>query len=396
MIGLLAVLITAGGGLFTWGSQFQDPLFVLFISTVVFVFALNMFGIFEIQLPSFLQTKASAAAGGSGYAGSFFHGLLATLLATACTAPFMGTALTGTLGQPAYVTLLVFFFLGLGMSAPYLLLAAKPDWLKHIPKPGTWMELAKQFMGFLLMATVIWLLNVFAKITSIEATMWFLAALLGIGMAAWLWGIVRPHYNGLQRVLVSSTAAFMLVLACGLLITKEVTAETSQNRVDPNIQALLQAPTLTTDGEINWRKWSPEAVDAAMETGRPVFIDFTAEWCVNCQTNKRLVLNTEPIEQAFAERNVLALKADWTRKDDEIKAAIHSYDRVGIPLNVVYYPDHPQRPLVLPEILTKGLVLNALEPLGEVSPAPGADTPRVAPADAGPSSPQPEESSAGL
>jgi thiol:disulfide interchange protein DsbD len=108
------------------------------------------------------------------------------------------------------------------------------------------------------------------------------------------------------------------------------------------------------------------------------------------------VLNTEPIEQAFAERNVLALKADWTRKDDEIKAAIHSYDRVGIPLNVVYYPDHPQRPLVLPEILTKGLVLNALEPLGEVSPAPGADTPRVAPADAGPSSPQPEESSAGL
>ncbi len=368
-IGALAIAITAGGGLYTWGSQFQNPAFVIFLMIVVFVFALNLFGIFEISLPGAVQTGASQAAGGSGYAGSFLHGLLATLLATACTAPFMGVALTGTLGQPAYVILTVFGALGLGMASPYLLLSANPKWLKVMPKPGSWMEAVKQFMGFLLMATVIWLFSVLIRLTTIEAAIWTLVCLLGLGLALWLWGIVRPQFQGAASGVFGAMAAVVLLASLSVLYVKEVTttepvaAESSGGAA--NVQEIAKAASVTADGGIDWQKWSPEAVEAGLAQGRIVFVDFTAEWCVTCKTNKRLVLNTSPIQEAFAEHNVLALKADWTRPDEKIETALHSFDRIGIPVNIFYSPKNPGEPVILPEVLTKAVVLDTLQSVSQ-------------------------------
>jgi thiol:disulfide interchange protein/DsbC/DsbD-like thiol-disulfide interchange protein len=368
-IAVLSVSLTAGGQGLGWGMQFQYPWFVGGMAVIMLLFALNLFGLFEINLPGTVMQGASQAAGHGGFWGAYVHGLLATLLATACTAPAMGAALGATIGQPAWFTVAVLAALALGMSTPYLLLALRPRWLKFLPRPGAWMESVKQFMGFLLLATVVWLLYVYSGISGEDAVFRLLMALLGVSAAVWFFGVARPGAKtaggkrfALGMALVTLAGSGWYVLA-GTASAEAPDAKfaTASSSGTTN----LPAQSVQADGEIEWIPWSPAVVEQAVSEGRVVFIDFTARWCTNCLANKKLVVDTPPIKAAFSKHKVLAVKADWTRRDEETRKAIQGYGRVGIPLNVVYGPGLADgKPLILPELLTQDIVTQALEKAG--------------------------------
>jgi thiol:disulfide interchange protein DsbD len=313
----------AAGNQFGWGFQMQSPGFVAALAILFFLIALNLFGVFEIggSLVG-LDAKASARAGGS--VSSFLNGALATVAATPCTAPFMGSALGFAAQQPAVISMLVFTFLALGMAAPYLLLTIFPQTLRFVPKPGAWMEALKQFMGFLLMATVAWLLPVYGALTNRDWLGWLLLALVFIGICAWIFG----RWGVVHTVLFAPLAALALY-------------------------ALRPMPD-------TWAVWTPDAVHAALAKGKPVFVDFTADWCLSCKVNEKLALDTDGVKKAFTDKNVTLFRADWTQADPQISATLQQYNRDGVPLYLLYSPKAPDAPQVLPAVLTPGIVLDAL------------------------------------
>lgn len=306
---------------------------------------------------------ASQAASRSGFGGAFLHGLLATLLATACTAPVMGAALSATIGQPAWFTYAVLAALSLGMSSPYLLLALRPQWLRFLPRAGAWMESMKQFMGFLLLATVIWLLWVYAGLTGEDAVYGLLLGLLIIAAALWFIGVARPaarttggkRFTVLMFVALLAASGGVLWRMADLGGNGDAPAVGFASRGGNSMNApVLPESSLGADGKIQWQSWSPALVEQAVAEGRVVFVDFTARWCTNCLANEKLVLDTAPIRAVFGKHKVLAIRADWTRRDAETRAAINAYGRVGIPLNVIYGPGLENgKPEILPEILTQ-------------------------------------------
>jgi thiol:disulfide interchange protein len=274
----LAALIVGfkmAGHQLNWAFQFQHPAFVAVMVVILLLFSLNLLGVFEIVLPSRLQSKVNDAAGQEGYAGTFWHGVFATLMATPCTAPFLGPALGFALAQPAPTVFAMFGSIAAGMSAPYALLAVKPAWLRYLPKPGIWMVRVKQTLGVLLMGTVLWL--------------------------GW--------------VLFQQFA----------------------NRPEP----------------------FPPRLAHALAQNKIVFVDFTADWCVNCKVNERLVIDSAPVQDAFRQRGVILLKADWTSGDEGITALLRKFGRAGVPCYVVYPPGG--QPIVLPEVITRDIVLHALD-----------------------------------
>ncbi len=333
----------------TWGAQFQNPWFLLGLSAVVFVFALNLLGVFEIILPGQMQNSLVGATQHEGFGGAFFQGLLATVLATSCTAPFLGAAVGFTLGRPAPIVLLVFAAVALGMASPMLLLTAFPGWMKFLPRPGAWMERVKQLTGFLLIATVLFLLWVVGQMRGVDAVIWAAALMLTLGLAAWIYGsFVTPVAPSRTR-LISLTAIALVLLGPGGFCVAQIAASDKP----------AGAGSLAEAGGIPWEKFSAERLDAALAARQPVFIDFTADWCVNCKFNERTVLETDVIRAAFREKGFLALKGDWTRSDPAITAVLRRHQRAGIPLYLVYAPGKSE-PQVLPELLTKQMVLDAL------------------------------------
>jgi thiol:disulfide interchange protein len=325
LAGVLLALRAAGGHL-GWGFQMQSPGFVLALIFVFFLLALNLFGVFELGT-SLVGLDAKAAAHTDGLLGSFLNGALATLAATPCTAPFMGSALGFAAEQPPAVSLLVFTALALGMAAPYLLLTIFPGALRFVPKPGAWMEAVKQFMGFLLLATVIFLVYVFGALVGEAVIPELLFGLLLAAIVVWIygrWGILR---------------AILFVMLLGL--------------------AYEVLGFMTPKDEV-WQPWTPAAVDAALGQGRPVFVDFTAAWCLSCKVNERVALETDEVRAAFAQKNVALFRADWTHADPAISATLQQYHRDGVPLYLYYTPAARDAPEVLPEVLTPGIVLDAL------------------------------------
>jgi len=347
-LGLLVIALKAGGSQVTWGAfQFQNPLFVVGLSVLVFLFALNLFGLFEITLPGSATTSLDHTARREGYGGSFFQGLFATLLATPCTAPFLGSALGFAFGQSSFVILAMFASVALGMSLPYLLLSAKPGWRKWIPKPGVWMERLKQFMGFPLLATNLWLLWVLQNQRGNEAALSLLALFLILGFCAWLFGILS----------VGGSRARVVYLSLIVLLALAAIALTAQ-RI-----RLTQAATLKTSGAVDgiaWVPYTPEALTALRAEGKPVFLDFTASWCLTCQFNERAAINVPAVTQLIKDKGIIAMKGDWTNADPAITAALKSFDRVGVPLAVYYPPGKGSDPVVLPELLTEKIVFEAL------------------------------------
>jgi thiol:disulfide interchange protein len=347
-LALVLVIIKSAGGQPVWAAQFTNPYFVLFMSAVVLVFALNLFGVFEINLPQWLSRRAVAAEGSvHGDAGSFFQGVFATVLATPCTAPFLGTALGFAFTQSATVILLMFGSIALGMSAPYFLLSAQPAWLKFLPKPGPWMVRVKQLMGFLLIATLLFLLSVLGAQRGVAALIWTCSFLLVLSIACWMKGaFIKPVASTLTRFLVL-LLMLMLVIGSGIYFIGEKFQHA----------AAVANPTASGDG---WEKFTPDRLASELQQGHSVFIDFTAEWCITCKFNESTVLETAAVRTAFSERQIVKLKADWTNGDPAITKLLKQFGRPGVPLYVLY-PGGTAQPYVFPELLTKNIVLEKLE-----------------------------------
>ena len=346
LAGLLLALRAAGNQL-GWGFQMQSPGFVLALILLFFLLALNLFGVFELGT-SLVGLDAKAAGRLGGLASSFGNGALATLAATPCTAPFMGSSLGFAAQQPPAIALLIFTFLALGMAAPYLLLTIFPGALRFVPRPGAWMEAFKQFMGFLLMATVIFLVYVFGALVGEEQVPWLLFVLLIAGVAAWIygrWG--SPVHTPTVRLIsiAIALAVFGYAVSWGVTLAKAAPEGTAAERMVA----------------IGWQPWSQDAVNQALAQGKPVFVDFTAAWCLSCKVNERVALETDDVRKAFAQKNVTLLRGDWTHSDPAISKTLQQYHRDGVPLYLLYSPKAQDTPQVLPEVLTPGIVLDALD-----------------------------------
>ena len=346
-LGVLVIALKGGGSQVTWGAfQFQNPWFVIALSVLVFLFALNLFGVFEITLPGSAATSLDHAASKRGYAGSFFQGLFATLLATPCTAPFLGSALGFAFAQSGAVILAVFASVALGMSLPYLLLSERPGWRKWIPKPGTWMERFKQFMGFPLLATNLWLLWVLQNQRGSEAVLLLLGLFLVLGFCAWFYG----------SFLGMATPARVLLLVILVLVSG-----ISFGLLGSTIQGVSPVKTSVSAGEeIAWVRYSPSSLDVLRAEGKSVFLDFTASWCLTCQFNERTAINVPAVRQLLREKGITAMKGDWTNSDPAITATLKSFGRVGVPLAVYYPSGMGSEPILLPELLTEKIVLETL------------------------------------
>ncbi len=331
----LLIALRASGDQLGWGFQLQSPGFVFALAAGMLVFAMNLSGVFEFGLSatgvgSDLQTK-------SGYTGSFFTGVLATVVATPCSAPFLAPALGAALALSAGQSLAVFTVIALGMSTPYLLLSIFPGAVKVLPRPGAWMETFKQFMAFPLYATVGYLVWVLAGQVTETGQLAVFFGLVVIAMGIWAYG--RWHAPGAS----AGRARFGLLAGLALIALGTWTG-------------WPQAPAPT---DVTWGKWSPEAVASLRSEGRVVYVDFTARWCATCQANKRLVFHSEEVLKVLRERNVATLRGDWTNKDPQITAELAKYNRSAVPFNVIWFPGKTE-PVALPELLTPEIVLKAL------------------------------------
>lgn len=350
-LGLVVLAIKAAGGQATWAFQFQNPWFNLVISVVVFVFALNLFGVFEVVLPGRAAQAIDDTGGGEGYLPSFFQGVFATLLATPCTAPFLGTALGFAFSQPPAIILVMFGSVAAGMAAPYLILSAKPAWLKMLPKPGAWMERLKQFMGFPLLATLIWLLFILGNQKGLEAVIWIAAFLLCLALALWIYGafcgpLSKPRTRYLALVLA------LLIAAGGTWYFGIVKFGASARSSERDIAA-------DKDG-IPWVPFTQKALDELLADNQAVFLDFTADWCISCKFNERTAIDRPAVRAALSDAGIVPMKADWTNSNPEITAALAAFGRVGVPFYVIYPAGRANEPIILPEILTEQIVLDAI------------------------------------
>ena len=370
-LALLVIVLQTAGQQVGWGFQFQEPLFVIAMSAVVFAFGLSLFGVFEIQLPSAAVMGVSAAVNrqagsGKGYAASFSEGIFATILATPCTAPFLGSALGFAFAQPWWTILLIFTTVAFGMALPYLLLTSKPAWVKYLPKPGEWMETAKQFMGFFMMATLIWLLYILGKQIGMEGVIWTSAFLLTVGIACWLIGRFATLVAS-RKVFAITWIVAVLLVAGGYWFFLESVLDIR------NVIAGTVAPTSGSNtGEgITWKPFTLTDLEDELKGEKAVFVDFTAEWCLTCKVNEKTVLADRAVIEKFKALNVVPFRADWTNRNPDITRLLQKFGRSGVPLYVIFPPTKRNAPIVLPEVITTGIVIEALEKAAGISPSAG-------------------------
>jgi thiol:disulfide interchange protein DsbD len=342
MVGLattVAALRAAGIGV-GWGFQFQEPLFIAAISSVLLVFALNLFGVFEITVDT---TRVSGIGSGeTGARRSFFEGLLAVILATPCSAPFLGTAVGFAFASSTPIIIGIFVAVGFGLAAPYLLVTCVPGWAKWVPRPGPWMIQVRRILGFALMGTVVWLLWVMGRSLGVNGLATLLAFLFGIAFVAWIYGSVQAARLPIPR----GGGLVLSVLAVGALLALP-------------LDGAVSAPDVNTGGTA-WRAFDPAAIRAELDEGRPVFVTFTADWCLTCKANERFVIADARVEAEFERYDVATFKADWTRRDETIRAELARFGRAGVPMYLVYNPSRRASPQVLPELLTVDGVIDAL------------------------------------
>jgi len=356
VLGAVLLALRAAGESVGWGFQLQSPLFVGVMAVLFFLLALALLGAFEFGISftrfgagEFMKVPSRTRFARNTTTQSFVSGVLATVVATPCTAPFMGTALGWALFRPPAETMLVFTVLGAGMAAPYIALSLSPGLIDRLPPPGRWMETLKQILAFPLLATVVWLAWVFGLQTGVNGLAGLLGALLLTGFAVWVsarWGGItsKPPGRTIARIsaLAIGAAALVLLVRAAAAVPEPGSASSA-------------ASTSTS-----WQHWSPESAATARRAGEPLFIDFTAAWCLSCQVNERVVLNTGAVRDAFREHGVTTMKADWTRRDPAITGALAELERSSVPVYALY-PGGEGDPVLLPSVLTKEIVLDALE-----------------------------------
>jgi thiol:disulfide interchange protein DsbD len=334
VIVIVLLALRAGGSAIGWGFQLQEPVFVAFMTILMVLVALSLSGMFNIQFG--VEGAGQSLAAREGIRGAFFKGVLAALVATPCTAPFMAPAIGFALTQPVMVVLLIFSFLALGMALPFLLLSYSPALARMMPRPGAWMETVKQGLAFPMYLTAAWLLYVFDRSVGAVGTLILLAAVIFIVFAIWLW----RQGTGL---FLRGTAILVVLVSAYAVITKQWE--------DPGAEEGYSVPESA---------YSEAALAKALESGAPVFAYFTADWCITCKVNERVALFTDRTQAAFRENRVQLVKGDWTNRNAEIGALLARFGRAGVPL-YLYFPAGASEPVVLPEILGPGTITDVLD-----------------------------------
>jgi thiol:disulfide interchange protein DsbD len=336
------VALRAAGTYVGWGFQFQEPRFALAISLVLVGFALNLFGVFEIGAPTSLAGVGEQA---SGWRRSFFDGLLAVVLATPCSAPFLGTAVGFAFAGSAASVALIFAAIGLGLAAPIAAVALVPTTARFMPRSGPWMAKLRSALGFALLASACWTLWIFGRSAGVDALAGALALLVALGAAVWVYGLHQAAERSGRGLLFACAIALVALVA---------------------LRPLWRAPsepvaaTLGGDAQASWQRFDPDAIAGELRGGRPVFVDFTATWCLTCAVNERTVIASAPVKEELARRGYALFRADWTRRDEVIRRELARFGRAGVPLYVVYDPESPDAPRVLSELLTVEGLLDAL------------------------------------
>lgn len=334
---LYAARQAVGGEEYGWGYQLQNPWVVLGLMMLMFVMALNLFGVFE------MGTSATGVGGKlqskQGIEGSFFSGFLATVVATPCSGPFLGAAIGAAIALPPVQFYTAFTVMALGLAFPYLLMSVFPKLVDYLPRPGAWMETFKQGMSFLLFATTGYLLWVYTGLIELDNMLNPVFGLAAVALACWIYGRWNTHAKT-ARVRLSATAIALLLAAGGIYYAGSIKKG------------------------VEWETWSQERVEELLEEGKPVYVDFTAKWCLTCQVNKRNAYSEEVIA-LMKERGVVALKADKTKPDAAIEEKLGELNRTAIPVNVLYVPD--EEPIITPELLSSKYLL---ELFGEHTPKP--------------------------
>ncbi|MCP5517967.1 MAG: thioredoxin family protein [Verrucomicrobiales bacterium] len=354
----VVVAVQAAGGGASWGMQMQNPYFRLALLVVVLLVALNLFGVFEITLGGSAMGAASKLASREGYPGAFFNGVLATALGTSCTAPFLAVAVGFAFTQSAAVVFLMFLTIGLGLAFPYVLLSLNPAWLRFLPKPGLWMQHFKVAMGFPMLGTAIWMFEFTAPSYGSGGVLWLGMFLAVIALVVWIWG--EFVQRGTKRKgLAMGVCLLLMAAAYGVILENQLHWRHPAG-------ATTQAGYVQDlpDG-LKWYPWSPEAVDQARQSGKLALVDFTAKWCPNCRSNKKFAIDIPSVRDRLDALGGQVFRADYTDKDPRITEELRRYERAGVPLVLVFPADPAKSPLVLPTLLTPGIVLEALRQAAE-------------------------------
>ncbi len=322
-----------------WGFQLQSPLFIAFLCGLFFLLALNLWGVFEIGTS--LVRFQSLETHKNSYVSSFLNGILACIVASPCTAPFMGSALGVAITQSWFFSTLIFVSLGLGMALPFLIVCLFPKALNFLPKPGPWMKAFKHILGFSLMATVLWLCWIFGHQTDVNALVKLLVALLILAVGASIkgsWGtLCKPQLTRL----IANSVSFAFIILAGLIVFES---------------------TQINSTTLKWEVYSPERFEELRAEGKPVLIDFTATWCLTCQVNKKLALESDSVIKKIKELGIVPMRADWTNQDPVITQTLAGYGRNSIPLYALHYgTDEFRKPIILPQFLTSQSVIKELE-----------------------------------
>ncbi|WP_370981273.1 protein-disulfide reductase DsbD family protein [Agaribacterium sp. ZY112] len=335
LVAFIISIAKSAGAQLGWGFQLQQPIFVACLVYLFVLLALNLFGLFEIGTS--LMGLGQNLVNGNGVSASFFTGVLAAVVASPCTAPFMASAIGFTLSQSMSVSLLVFFCLGFGMALPYLLLSHSPALSAKLPKPGPWMEHFKQFLAFPLLLTAAWLLAVVGEQTSAYASALLVGGSILLAMALWL---LNKSYSPKGRWLARAVAALLVLIA--LHIVRDIQIHGKANAE-------------------HWQSYSPELLEELRQEGQAVFIDLTADWCITCKLNERVALNIDSVQSFARDNNIAMLQGDWTSSDPQISALLHRYGRNGVPLYLMYPANSDADAEILPQILSPSLVIEAME-----------------------------------
>lgn len=352
VMGGIFVGLQAAGQSAGWGTQNQNPYFVIALMAIVFVFALSLLGVFEITAPG--MNTATKATSKGGYSGSFFGGIFAFLMAISCTGPFLGAALPFAMRLSPSLIMVFFLMIGLGFAFPFILIGLVPKALKIIPKPGDWMVLFKELMGFVLLYLVFTMLKTVLQLTSGEYFLSVVFFMLILGFAIWLYGrFVRMEHSKTTQWIFTILALILIAGGAYMYLPYTETAVDTEI-IAPEAEAMVPAPHAPQ----GWYVFSPELHAKLLAEGKSVFLDIGAAWCKNCLTNEKAVLFTKEIMADFAAKEVVLLRGDFTKKDPVLLQWITDHERLGVPFNALYIPGG--EPLLFPELITKNMVRDAL------------------------------------
>ena len=351
LAGIVAA-VKAGGGNAGWGMQFQSAGFIAFMVVILSAFAMSFFGVFEIWLPGSATTKMDKAGCKQGFWGAFFTGALLVLLSTPCSAPFLGTAMGFAFTASTPVLFLFFTAAGVGLALPYMLVSVFPKVLKAFPKPGAWMVTLQKIMGVLLLGTVAWLLwVVHEQAGNVGVGIFAAISLLSIAMSFAIGNIAPPGVAFFREVLSVGSAVVILAVIWFALASPKFEAE---------VDAIFKARSVQLITEDGWYRYTPELIEEFAKSGRTVFIDATADWCLTCKTNEAAVLNRDEFRRAMDSLNVALVKADWTRETPEVNALLKSMHKSGVPAYAIYPAGDASKQIVLPELLTTATIVEKI------------------------------------